>query len=153
MFNVIKDVFKDFFTDKKEDNQNNADKKSDNEDLLDLNHRPILKRIIEKDIISSFQLNQNNQRNRERNNNLRHTNSYVYRRPQLFADDILPVSTACWFYSCENLTSIQDIQQLNTANVTGTRGMFYDCWNLTSLDVSGFNTENATAMASIFSPS
>ncbi len=69
----------------------------------------------------------------------------------LFADDILPVSTACWFYSCENLTSIQDIQQLNTANVTGMRGMFYDCWNLTSLDVSGFNTENATVMASIFS--
>ena len=34
LFNVIKDVFKDFFTDKKEDNQNNADKKSDNEDLL-----------------------------------------------------------------------------------------------------------------------
>ena len=89
LFNVIKDVFKDFFTDKKEDNQNNEDKKSDNEDILDLNHRPILKRIIEKDILSSFQLNQNNQRNRERNNNLRHTNSYIYRRPQLFADDIL----------------------------------------------------------------
>ena len=62
-----------------------------------------------------------------------------------------PTSTAYWFQKCLSLTSITDIENLNTANVTNMSWMFYDCRSLTSLDVSNFNTANVTDMSWLFS--
>ena len=46
------------------------------------------------------------------------------------------------FYSCSNLTSL-DVSNFDTSKVTDMGGMFYSCSNLTSLDVSNFDTSNA----------
>ena len=62
--------------------------------------------------------------------------------------DYSPTSTAYWFYECSNLTSISNMNNLNTANVTDMTSMFCGCSGLTSLDVSGFNTEEVTSMRS-----
>ena len=62
-----------------------------------------------------------------------------------------PTSCYCWFYRCENLTKIEDIENLNTQNVTDMSYMFYSCERLTSLDVSNFNTQNVTDMRYMFS--
>ena len=56
---------------------------------------------------------------------------------------------SCMFWDCENLTSL-DVSGFNTENVTNMNGMFWGCANLTSLDLSGFNTENVTNMGSMF---
>lgn len=93
-----------------------------------------------------------------------------------FANDTTVTSTAYWFQGCNNLTSIENIQNLktdrvtnmswmfsfcnllhsldvsgfNTANVTDMSWLFYSCYGLTSLDVSGFNTANVTDMGCMF---
>ena len=59
-------------------------------------------------------------------------------------------STAYWFYDCGLLTTINGIENLNTANVTYMNSMFCGCKGLTSLDVSNFNTANVTDMSNIF---
>ena len=64
--------------------------------------------------------------------------------------DYQPTSTAYWFYSCKNLTSISGMEKLNTENVEDMEGMFDGCSGLTSLDVSNFNTGNVTSMRSMF---
>ena len=62
-----------------------------------------------------------------------------------------PKSCSHWFEGCDNLTSIKGIKDnLNVSEVTDMNGMFWDCRNLTSLDVSGFNTENVTDMNGMF---
>ena len=62
---------------------------------------------------------------------------------------ISPTSTAYWFYSMMNCTSI-DLTGLNTSAVTDMSYMFYNCHALTSLDVSSFNTSAVTDMSSMF---
>ena len=93
LFNVIKDVFKDFFTESNEEEELNDDDNNANSDIkLNLKRRPILKRIIDNEIISPLKQYQNQipQRNLNNNNNvLRHANSHIFRRPQLFADNII----------------------------------------------------------------
>ena len=46
-----------------------------------------------------------------------------------------PTTTYYWFGGCKNLTEIQDISNLNTANVTDMSCMFWECTKLTTLDV------------------
>ena len=53
------------------------------------------------------------------------------------------------FSSCSNLTSL-DVSKFNTSNVTTMSGMFSSCSNLTSLDVSKFNTSKVTDMSGMF---
>ena len=65
--------------------------------------------------------------------------------------NFFPVSTNSWFFSCSSLQEIENIQYLNTSNVTDMRCMFCDCRALASLDVSCFNTSNVTDMVSMFS--
>ena len=62
-----------------------------------------------------------------------------------------PTSCYSWFYKCENLTKIEDIENLNTQNVTDMSYMFYGCDGLTSLDVSKFNTQKVENMHAMFS--
>jgi len=59
-------------------------------------------------------------------------------------------STAFMFSGCKNLTSF-DLSGFDTSNVNNMENMFNQCKNLTSLDLSKFNTSNVTTMGGMFS--
>ena len=63
---------------------------------------------------------------------------------------VRPTSCYNWFSLCDNLTTIEDFENLNTEDVTNMNGMFYWCRSLTSLDLSGFNTSKVKDMSSMF---
>ena len=63
---------------------------------------------------------------------------------------IQPLTTACWFNSLFYLEKISHIERLDTSKVTDMNDMFYDCYHLTSLDVTGFDTSNVTDMSGMF---
>ena len=66
-------------------------------------------------------------------------------------DGIAPVSTAYWFSTCQNLTSVNNLNKLNTSKVTAMTGMFNDCRKLTSVgDLSGWDTSSVTNMREMF---
>lgn len=54
------------------------------------------------------------------------------------------------FGSIDLITSINFNGCINTSNVTTLAWMFQNCYNLTSLDLSGFNTANVTSLHSMF---
>ena len=64
--------------------------------------------------------------------------------------DAFPKYTSRWFYNLTNLTAIDDLTNLNTANVTSMYSMFQGCSSLTSLDLSNFNTANVAYMFEMF---
>ena len=53
------------------------------------------------------------------------------------------------FLFCSNLTSV-DLSSFDTSKVTGMNCMFFYCKSLTSLDLSKFNTSNVTDMCLMF---
>ena len=61
-----------------------------------------------------------------------------------------PTNCYAWFYGCNNLTTIEGIEYLNTENVTNMGGMFYNCCALTSLNLTSFNTAKVTNMEEMF---
>ena len=61
-----------------------------------------------------------------------------------------PISTASWFDGFGGLREIENIDYLNTSEVTDMTFMFYGCSSLETLDVSGFDTHNVTSMSSMF---
>ncbi len=61
-----------------------------------------------------------------------------------------PTSTGNWFGDMPELTSIYNLQYLNTNEVTDMQSMFSGCQKLTSLDLSKFNTEKVTDMGFMF---
>ena len=62
-----------------------------------------------------------------------------------------PTSCYGWFYGCEDLTTIEGIEYLNTKNVTDMSHMFDKCYRLTTIDVLKFDTKNVTDMQAMFS--
>ena len=64
--------------------------------------------------------------------------------------DARPRGASWWFSGMPNLTSIIDIDNLNTENMRVMSAMFEGCSNLTSLDVSGFNTAKVQVTSSMF---
>jgi surface protein len=54
------------------------------------------------------------------------------------------------FNSCGALTTIGDVGNWNTGNVTNMRYMFNECGNLTSLDTSNWDTSKVTSMTYMF---
>ena len=54
------------------------------------------------------------------------------------------------FYNFSELTEIENINLLDTSEVTNMEGMFSRCNSLTSLDVSNFDTSKVTDMGSMF---
>ena len=68
-----------------------------------------------------------------------------------FANCTTITSTAYWFDSFGQLTTISNINRLNTENVTSMERMFMACGKLESLDLSSFNTANVTDMSEMFS--
>ena len=61
-----------------------------------------------------------------------------------------PTSCYKWFHHCTNLATIEGIENLNTENVTNMHGMFFNCPNLSSLDLTNFSTGNVTDMNAMF---
>ena len=69
-----------------------------------------------------------------------------------------PVSTSYWFAGdvddewnyTSQITTITDIQYLNTSNVVDMSCMFHFCSQLKTIDVTGFKTDNVTNMYSMF---
>ena len=58
--------------------------------------------------------------------------------------------TSYMFYNMTALQQINNLNYLNTENVTNMKLMFFQCRQLENLDVSNFNTENVTDMSSMF---
>ncbi len=61
-----------------------------------------------------------------------------------------PTSTKAWFSECSNLTDIENLNYLNTSDVTDMSYMFNSCSALKSIDISNFNTSKTTDMAYMF---
>ena len=61
-----------------------------------------------------------------------------------------PTSTRFWFVILENLTSIVNIENLNTSEVTDMSYMFASCEKLQSIDVTHFNTSKVKYMIGMF---
>lgn len=59
-------------------------------------------------------------------------------------------NAAYLFQACSNLTTL-DVSGWDTSSVTDMYGMFFDCSSLTTLDVSGWDTGNVTRMCFMFS--
>ncbi len=61
-----------------------------------------------------------------------------------------PADSSSLFYGWSSLTSIVNLEHIDTSKVTNMAGMFQDCKSLVSLNLSGFNTTNVTDMNSMF---
>ena len=64
--------------------------------------------------------------------------------------DFRPKSTKYWFSGLNRLMSIVGIENLNTSEVTFMTSMFSNCFDLTTLDLSGFDTRKVTDMTAMF---
>ncbi len=62
----------------------------------------------------------------------------------------LPVNSSNLFGSMEYLSSIENLDKVNTSNVTNMSGMFNEDDDLQSLDLSNFNTSKVTDMSEMF---
>ncbi len=60
-------------------------------------------------------------------------------------------NSACLFESFQNLTEIENLEYLDTRNVTIMASLFSGCRSLTSLDLSNFDTSKVEIMAVMFS--
>lgn len=67
--------------------------------------------------------------------------------------DARPKDCGGWFWSFEALTTIEHLDYLNTSEVDDMRLMFSSCTSLETLDLSSFNTEKVTTMATMFEKS
>lgn len=61
-----------------------------------------------------------------------------------------PTKTDYWFLDFRKLRQIVGMEFLNTESVTSMRGMFANCNELGSIDLSHFNTQKVTSMTSLF---
>ena len=67
-----------------------------------------------------------------------------------FLNLVVPKSTAYWFTELYKLSTIKNISNLNTSNVTDMSMMFYYCNNLENIDLSNFDTSKVTNMRRMF---
>ncbi len=61
-----------------------------------------------------------------------------------------PTTLSSFFEELRSLTSIIGLENLNTTHVTDMSKMFYNCYELNSLDLSQFNTGNVEKMNEMF---
>lgn len=61
-----------------------------------------------------------------------------------------PTTLSSFFEELKSLTSIIGLENLNTTHVTDMSKMFYNCYNLNSLNLSQFNTGNVEKMNEMF---
>ena len=67
-----------------------------------------------------------------------------------FLDKVVPENIEYWFDSLTNLTTIENMNNLDTSNVTDMSGMFSRCSSLTSINLTGLDTSNVTHMSGMF---
>ena len=67
-----------------------------------------------------------------------------------FDGAVMSKSCDSWFWSCVKLTEIKNIENLYTNECTSMSYMFYNCSNLTNLDVSNFDTSKVRGMSYMF---
>ncbi len=67
-----------------------------------------------------------------------------------FLDEIIPISTSRWFASCTKLTTILNIENLNTSRTIDMVSMFDNCSALETIDVSHFDVSEARDMQRMF---
>ena len=67
-----------------------------------------------------------------------------------FLDKVVPENIEYWFVSLTNLTTIENMNNLDTSNVTDMSVMFGGCSSLTSINLTGLDTSNVTSMVSMF---
>ena len=67
--------------------------------------------------------------------------------------DARPKYCETWFWCFEALTTIEHLDYLNTSEVDNMYSMFSNCTSLETLDLSSFNTEKVTSMATMFEKS
>ncbi len=65
-------------------------------------------------------------------------------------NEIVPITTSYWFSGLNNLSTIENIDNINTELVTEMTSMFSGCKSLARLDLNSFDTENVTKMDSMF---
>ena len=72
-----------------------------------------------------------------------------------FEDTVSPISTVQWFatdvITDNNIIAVNNLNKLDTSNVTNMSRMFSTCKNITSLDLSNFDTSKVTSMFGMFS--
>lgn len=68
----------------------------------------------------------------------------------IIEDTIVPTYTSKWFQDCTNLTTVSNLKNLDTSEVRDISHMFENCSNLTSLDLSFWETPLIQNMASAF---
>ncbi|UQS83686.1 BspA family leucine-rich repeat surface protein [Bombilactobacillus thymidiniphilus] len=66
------------------------------------------------------------------------------------SDVIANADSSNLFAGLHNLRAIDGLANLDTSQVTDMHAMFYDCKNLTNLDLSDFDTSKVTNMAEMF---
>ena len=67
-----------------------------------------------------------------------------------FANGVKPITCYEWFNTHTNLTEIKNMENLDTSECTDMYAIFYNCYSLTTLDVSNFDTSNVTDMYHMF---
>ena len=67
-----------------------------------------------------------------------------------FLDKVVPENIEYWFDSLTNLTTIENMNNLDTSNVTDMSRMFWGCSSLTSINLTGLDTSNVTDMGWMF---
>ncbi len=60
------------------------------------------------------------------------------------------MDTSFKFHELNNMTSVEGLENLNTADVTNMRNMFGGCYSLATIDLSSFNTAKVTDMQGMF---
>lgn len=89
------------------------------------------------------------------NNKIR-TPSKVYKKDKnkikkvTFSGAVKPTSCQEWFLDCENLTTINHMENLYTNTTDDMTSMFENCTSLKEIDLSNFETENVYSMNDMF---
>lgn len=65
-------------------------------------------------------------------------------------DDIYPTSCYQWFYDCENLIEIKNIDKLHTNKCTDIERMFYNCKKIKYLNLSNFDISKCERIGEMF---
>lgn len=88
------------------------------------------------------------------NNKIR-TPSKVYKdkskiKKVTFSGAVKPTSCQQWFFDCENLTTINHMENLYTNTTDDMTSMFENCTSLKKIDLSNFETKNVYHMDDMF---
>ena len=80
---------------------------------------------------------------------IKFSNSTFSAMPYTLICDSGVTNMSSMFSNCNNLTTL-DVSNFNTINVTDMNNLFYSCYSLKNLDVSNFDTSKVTDMSYMF---